>query len=139
VDRVQERPWGLDDPLFPATQIEHGPDRQFKVGGLARKHWSNAGTIRAIFKQAFEAIELPGFNPHSFRHALAMLGERTCQTPEEFKAWSQNLGHEQVLTTFQKSDLQDLAQRLAEFARGEANPGRGAASIAAMQDVDVLL
>jgi hypothetical protein len=35
--------------------------------------------------------------------------------------------------------LQDLAQRLAEFARGEANPGRGAASIAAMQDVDVLL
>ena len=28
------------------------------------------------------------------------LGERLCQTPEEFKAWSQNLGHEQVLTTF---------------------------------------
>lgn len=23
-----------------------------------------------------------------------------CRTPEEFKAWSQNLGHEQVLTTF---------------------------------------
>jgi hypothetical protein len=29
-----------------------------------------------------------------------MLGERVCRTPEEFKAWSQNLGHEQVLTTF---------------------------------------
>jgi integrase/recombinase XerD len=28
------------------------------------------------------------------------LGERICKTPEEFKAWSQNLGHEQVLTTF---------------------------------------
>jgi hypothetical protein len=40
------------------------------------------------------------FNPHSFRHALAMLGERTCKTPEEFKAWSQNLSREQVLTTF---------------------------------------
>lgn len=23
-----------------------------------------------------------------------------CQTPEQFKAWSQNLGHEDVLTTF---------------------------------------
>ena len=23
-----------------------------------------------------------------------------CQSPEDFKAWSQNLGHEQVLTTF---------------------------------------
>lgn len=40
-----------------------------------------------------------GFNPHSFRHALAVLGERTCRNPEEFKAW-QNLGHEGVLTTF---------------------------------------
>ena len=29
-----------------------------------------------------------------------MLGERLCQSPEEFKSWSQNLGHEQVLTTF---------------------------------------
>ena len=28
------------------------------------------------------------------------LGETRCQTPEQFKAWSQNLGHEGVLTTF---------------------------------------
>lgn len=27
------------------------------------------------------------------------LGERLCRTPEQFKAWSQNLGHEGVLTT----------------------------------------
>jgi hypothetical protein len=30
---------------------------------------------------------------------LARLGEKLCKTPEEFKAWSQNLGHEQVSTT----------------------------------------
>jgi hypothetical protein len=29
-----------------------------------------------------------------------VLGERVCSSPEEFKAWSQNLGHEHVLTTF---------------------------------------
>ena len=30
-----------------------------------------------------------------------ILGEKTvCKTPEEFKAWSQNLGHEHVATTF---------------------------------------
>jgi hypothetical protein len=23
-----------------------------------------------------------------------------CQTPEQFKAWSQNLGHDNVMTTF---------------------------------------
>jgi integrase len=96
-----ERLWGRDDPLFPATLIEQGSDRQFQVAGLAHKHWSNAGPIRAIFKEAFEAAGLPGFNPHSFRHALALLGECRCKTPEEFKAWSQNLGHEQVLTTLQ--------------------------------------
>jgi hypothetical protein len=28
------------------------------------------------------------------------VGERLCRTPEEFKAWSQNLGHSAVLTTF---------------------------------------
>lgn len=31
---------------------------------------------------------------------LVRLGQEVCQSPEEFKAWSQNLGHEQVLTTF---------------------------------------
>ena len=29
-----------------------------------------------------------------------LLGETVGQSPEEFKAWSQNLGHEGVLTTF---------------------------------------
>ena len=133
--------WGLDDPLFPATVVEQGADHQFKAGGLAHRHWSNAGPIRTIFKDAFQAIGLPGFNPHSFRHALAMVGERTCMTPEEFKAWSQNLGHEQVLTTFASYgevsshrqaeiigglgtprapaiELEDLARRVAEIVRG---------------------
>jgi hypothetical protein len=30
---------------------------------------------------------------HSLRSTLAQVGEQRCQTPEEFKAWSQNLGH----------------------------------------------
>ena len=56
-------------------------------------------------------------NPHSFRKTLAQLGERLCRTPEEFKAWSQNLGHEQVLTTF--SSYGEVAhQRQAELIRG---------------------
>jgi hypothetical protein len=39
-------------------------------------------------------------NPHSFRKTLALLGGQVCKSPEEYKAWSQNLGHEHVLTTF---------------------------------------
>ena len=40
------------------------------------------------------------FNPYSFRDTLAKYSEKICQSAEEFKAWSQNLGHEGVLTTF---------------------------------------
>jgi len=92
--------WGPDDPLFPATRIELGPDRAFCAAGLLRKGWSNADAIRRIFKEACASAGLPYFNPHSFRHALVALGQERCRTPEEFKAWSQNLGHEGVLTTF---------------------------------------
>src|ERR1700677_1148554 len=69
-------------------------------GDAPTMHWSNATPIRAIFRQAFEGAGLIYFNPHSIRKALTRLGEQSCQTPEQFKAWSQNLGHERVLTTF---------------------------------------
>jgi integrase len=60
----------------------------------------NASPIRTIFREAFIGAGLPYFNPHSFRNTLVHLGEKVCKTPEQFKAWSQNLGHEKVLTTF---------------------------------------
>lgn len=96
----QEKLWGVDDPLFPATKIVVGASRHFEVSGLDRKHWGSAGPIRKIFKDAFTGADLPYFNPHSFRKTLAQLGEKLCRTPEQFKAWSQNLGHDRVLTTF---------------------------------------
>jgi integrase len=95
-----EKLWGNDDPLFPATRVALGPDRQFAAAGLSREHWSNATPIRTIFREAFSSAGLPYFNPHSFRNTLVQLGQEICRTPEQFKAWSQNLGHEKVLTTF---------------------------------------
>ncbi len=68
--------------------------------GLDRKHWSTATPIRTIFRDAFENAGLSYFNPHSFRDTLARLGQTICLSPEQFKAWSQNLGHEKVMTTF---------------------------------------
>ena len=95
-----EKLWGNDDPLFPATRIGLGATRQFEAVGLARDHWSTASPIRTIFREAFVRANLPYFNPHSFRNTLVQLGQDVCMTPEQFKAWSQNLGHEKVLTTF---------------------------------------
>lgn len=96
---LTDRGFGPADPLFPATRVSLG-DHGFEAAGLDRKHWRNAAAIRRIFRTAFEGAGLAYVNPHSFRNTLAELGERLCTTAETFKAWSQNLGHEHVLTTF---------------------------------------
>ena len=96
----QDMLWGNDDPLFPATRVVVGPSRQFEAAGLERAHWSSATAIRGIFKEAFTNAGLPYFNPHSFRNTLVRYGQAKCQSAEHFKAWSQNLGHEKVMTTF---------------------------------------
>src|SRR6476660_6926830 len=111
-----EQLFGPVDPLFPATEIVQDQYHLFQTGGLSRAHWSNATPIRTIFKEAFTSAGLAYANPHSFRKTLAQLGERLCRTPEEFKAWSQNLGHEQVLTTF-SSYGQVAAERQAALIR----------------------
>jgi integrase len=97
---LTEKLFGFDDPLFPASLVSLGPDRKFKASGLNRRHWSNAEPIRKIFRQAFARAGLPYFNPHSFRKTLAQLGQKTCMSIEAMKAWSQNLGHEEMMTTF---------------------------------------
>jgi len=118
-----ERLWGNDDPLFPSTRIEVGPSRQFEAAGLERAHWRTASPIRKIFRDAFAAANLTYFNPHSFRNTLVQLGQETCKTPEQFKAWSQNLGHEKVLTTF-LSYGEVGYQRQGEIIRELATPQR---------------
>ena len=92
--------WGNDDPLFSATHVGLGETRHFEARGLTKEHWSSAAAIRTIFRAAFDLAGMPYFNPHSLRKTLVNLGETICKTPEDFKAWSQNLGHEEVLTTF---------------------------------------
>jgi integrase/recombinase XerC len=119
----QVKLWGNDDPLFPATEMALNTARQFEVAGLKREHWSNATPIRAIFRAAFQTAGLPYFNPHSLRNTLVRLGETVCQTPEQFKAWSQNLGHEDVLTTFYSYGAVGT-RRQGEILRDLANPQR---------------
>ena len=116
-----EKLWGNDDPLFPATRIAVGVTQQFEAAGLTRDHWSTASPIRTIFREAFVSAGLSYFNPHSFRNTLVQLGQDVCKTPEHFKAWSQNLGHEKVLTTFLSYGAV-ACQRQGEIIRGLAAP-----------------
>lgn len=133
----ESKQWGFDDPLFPATKVAVSEEYRFRVVGLDRKHWSNATAIRKIFREAFQSAGLSYFNPHSLRNTLVQLGETVCNTPEEFKAWSQNLGHEQVLTTF-CSYGQVAGARQAEIMRDVAKPKR-ADSLNAEEIANVVL
>ena len=97
---TKELGFGPDDPLFPSTLMGHGANCGFVAQGLSKRPWTSAKPIRDIFRKAFAAAGVPYAKPHSFRDTLARLGERLCRTPEEWKAWSQNLGHESEATTF---------------------------------------
>ena len=126
--------WGEDDPLFPPTQLGLGESGGFVAVGLRRGNcWKGAGPIRAIFKQAFVAAGLPYFNPHSFRDTLVQHGERVCPTIEAFKAWSQNLGHERIMTTL--TNYGTVApHRQAELIRGMSKENRAVSKLAAAVD-----
>ena len=67
---VEEKRFGPDDPLFPASQMAVGASGQFEAVGLSNDPWSTTGPIRAIFRGAFERAGLPYFNPHSFRSTI---------------------------------------------------------------------
>ncbi|PSH63754.1 recombinase XerC [Phyllobacterium brassicacearum] len=88
------------DPLFPATSVSKGEQLVFEADGLSRTFWKSSEPIRRIFKLSCERAGVPYLNPHSLRTTLGLLGQQITTTHEEFKAWSQNLGHESIDTTF---------------------------------------
>jgi len=88
-----------NDYLFPATKRGHDENDQFCRAGLTRDRWANAQSMRKVFRDAFMAVDLPYFNPHSFRNTLMALAYEMNLSGEELKAWSQNLGHEKLDTS----------------------------------------
>ena len=92
--------WGPSDPLFPATEMGLDPAGNFTAKGLLRGGWTTTQPVREIFRRAFTSAGLPYFNPHSFRDMLVHHAMTLGLSPEQMKAWSQNLGHADVLTTF---------------------------------------
>lgn len=97
---TREKLYNYNHPLFPKTKLEQDSNHCFKSSGLMPEHWRTTSPIREIFKKAFNNIGLQYCNPHRFRDTLVHLGMKICKTPEDFKAWSQNLGHDNTQTTF---------------------------------------
>ncbi len=90
--------FGPGDALFPKPLMGLR-NCEFTCLGLSRDTYSNAGKFRSVIKDAFTNGGLPAFGPHSFRKTLGVMANDHCKTPEQFKAWSLNLGHENIATT----------------------------------------
>jgi integrase len=124
---------GPADPLFPGTAIALDAGGAFAPVGLARDGWKGSDPVRDVFKRAFALARLPYFNPHSFRDMLVRHAMTLDLTPEEMKAWSQNLGHADVLTTFTSYGAVP-AHRQGELIRAS---GRNEATSDPLDDPDV--
>lgn len=94
-----EQLFGLSEPLFPATVMGVGDDGAFQPVGLVREGWASTGPVRDVFRKAFAAAGLPYYNPHTFRDMLVRYAMSLDLSVMEMKAWSQNLGHSEVMTT----------------------------------------
>ncbi|MFD0985508.1 tyrosine-type recombinase/integrase [Methyloligella solikamskensis] len=117
--------FGDNDPLFPKTAMAHDDEMCFVPAGLSREHWATSASAREIFKAAFRTGGLPEFTPHSFRHMLVSEAYRRKLTPAQLKAWSQNLGHESLLTTlgsYGKLSLEEQGQLIREVAATPEEP-----------------
>lgn len=112
----KEELFGAGDALFPKPKMGL-QDGAFAALGLSRDTYSNAGKLRNVIKEAFTSAGLPAFGPHSFRKTLGLLANDHCKTPEQFKAWSMNLGHEDIATTL-KAYCPVSRSRQGELIRG---------------------
>lgn len=109
--------YGNDDPLFPRTKVGVTETSGFTAVGLDPVCWSTAATVRKIMRDAYTRVGMAYYHPHLLRKTLVQVGEQRCRTPEEFKAWSQNIGHESVMTTF-RSYGNVSVERQGELIKG---------------------
>ncbi len=98
----KQKRFSPDDPIFPATKIENGKENisYYNTGEVEPKKLKNSQSLRKIFKKRFESAGIKYYHPHTFRHWWVKEIAKLPLTEEEKKAISQNLGHENVGTTF---------------------------------------
>jgi site-specific recombinase XerD len=105
------------DALFPRdTELIHLEDDQTLSPG-SFPTWSGTSQIRAIIRNAFKAAGLAPHAVHVMRHMLTRHVFSLRPSAEEIIAWSMNLGHAHLETTFESYARPDEDRR-AELIAG---------------------
>jgi integrase len=92
-----------NDPIFPATKTENGKDNNigyYNTDKVEPVFWKSSASPRKIFENRSERAGIKYYHPHTFRHLLVNEVSKLPLSEEQRKAISQNLGHEDVGTTF---------------------------------------
>jgi integrase/recombinase XerD len=99
---TEEKLFVISDPLFPASKIElqSKTEHVFTVTGVEKAYWKNTGPMRNIFKLRASHSALDYYSPHKFRHFAISEASKHANTTDQLKAISQNIGHENISTTF---------------------------------------
>lgn len=90
--------FGPEDALFPkpARRLVGG---SFSYNTLSRETYASSAQISAAFRKAFEQVQMHPYKLHSARKTLGQeLSDRNLPLDTQ-KAWSQNLGHDNLSTT----------------------------------------
>jgi len=74
-------------------------DGKFTYECLSRDPYANSAHVNAVIRGAFSQVQMHPFTPHSIRKTLGQeMSDRKLPLDAQ-KAWSQNLGHENMATT----------------------------------------
>jgi hypothetical protein len=97
-----EKKFKPSDPIFPATKIENGKDNlgYYNTENVEPNFWKSTTSTRKIFEKRSEQAGVKYYHPHTFRNLLVKEISELPLTEEQKKAFSQNLGHEDIGTTF---------------------------------------
>jgi len=89
-------------PRTYISKIENGKENinYYNTGEVEAKFFKDSGSLRKIFEKRFKQVGGEYYHPHTFRHSWVKEMAKLPLTEEEKKAISQNLGHEDVSTTF---------------------------------------
>lgn len=139
IEWIQERTVngaGPDAPLFPAMPLRFGRPNT----ALPLEHcWTTSKPAQTVVRKACQAAGITEFGPHSIRSTLTLLGAQLGLNREAEKAWSQNLGHDHLATTYDnymKVTTQRQHQILHKLADRSLNPEYEARLIEKFRQLD---